>query len=157
MMEMSIITMKLFPFISKDFFKKEKLLFLQKINDLANVTQIKEEHIENPDVLIATTDRIKVQATVPRVHFSAKESRKILELKLSPKNVSVYFSLKETSLKVPQSFRENVKNNFMYFKDPGGEKQNYFKFSSSFGYNCTDELGIIKKFIKKYNFFFLLI
>jgi hypothetical protein len=149
MMEMSVITMKLFPFISKDLLKKEKSIFLHKINNHIHKNKIKEE-VDEEENYFDIDEKPKTLITAPRIYFSEKDTKNILSIKPTPKNVSVYYSLKETPLKVPQSFRVNVKNNYMMFKDSGGEKQNYFKFSSRFGYNSTDELGIIKKFFKKY-------
>ena len=146
-MEMSIIKMKLFPFISKESFKKEKYLFTHKINDLIKKNRIEEE--EREQEMIKAEDRSKVGATVPRNFFSQKETKELLSTNFSNKMMSNYYSMKETVMKVPLSFKVHVKNSQLPYKDSGGDKQNYFKFTSKQSYNFTDDLGIFKKFYTK--------
>lgn len=143
--EFSIIKLKLFPFFSKESLKKEKFLFLNEINKKLYKSVIDEEKKFSQPLI----DKNIIDIHYPRNLISLKEIREIMTTKLPSNLMSIYYSMKEIPTKVPLSFKVNNKNNYMNFKDTGGDKQNYYKFSSKLFYNLTDDLGVFKKFFRK--------
>jgi hypothetical protein len=138
--------MKLFPFLQKELLKKEQYVFLKDLQKKITDDKIEEESKPEPTKMF---DHNQVQATIPQHRISNKEVRELLSSKFNTKLMSMYYSMKEMCMKVPQSFKINTKNNYMTYKESTGDKQNYYKFTSNLNYNFSEDLGIFKKFFKR--------
>lgn len=132
--------------MQKDALNNNRFNFLKKVNQKLLKNQI---HQENKEERLNQVEQKKLAAVAPSNVVTPKETQEILLGNLSPRLMSLYFEMKEEQMKVPQSFRVTTKFHHLSLKNSGPEKQFFYKCSMQLGYNFTNDLGILKKFMKK--------